>query len=246
MAAKRARVGFAPTSTAARGGPQTKYFDTGIAANITTAGTDWSNTEVACETYVNSSGTPAAYTDSALIPSAVGTGYGEVNGNRYYIKRVRVRGFVSKANLSGTNSVASPVKYRLVLVLDQSPNGVQAQGEDVIQDFGNAGANCCAFAKTAAGPFRLLKEWTGELHVTGVVNNASAGTCSMCYSVDDFMLQWQPRVPLEVNISSGGTTPAIGQLQSANVFLLAYGIDESDGAIPLTVTAAARCYYLDP
>ena len=54
---------------------ETKYFDTGINTSVTFGGTSWTGSEVPCDNYINSSGAAAAYTDSALIPSANGSGY---------------------------------------------------------------------------------------------------------------------------------------------------------------------------
>ena len=104
-------------------GPETKYFDVAIDADVTTAGTTWADTEVPCDFYVNSSGAPAAYTDSALIPTAQGSGYGQVDGLKYRIKKIRVRGALSTANLTAQATVSSGTITRLLLVMDTAPNG---------------------------------------------------------------------------------------------------------------------------
>ena len=64
---------FAPTPRVSALVPETKYFDTGISATVNWAGNTWASSEVPCDNYVNASGTAAAYTDSALIPSASGS-----------------------------------------------------------------------------------------------------------------------------------------------------------------------------
>lgn len=137
---------FAPTSRSASIlVPETKYFDVGIQTTVTTAGTTWADTEVFADNYVNSSGTPAAYTDAALIPSAQGSGYGQINGNRYKLKKIRVRGNIYAAPLVDQNDAPYPVTARLLLIMDTQPNGTQAQGETIMQDFGAAGENIHAF-----------------------------------------------------------------------------------------------------
>ena len=50
----------------------TKYFDCGFHYNVTGSANDWTGTEIPMDNYVNSSGTAAAYTDSAIIPSEIG------------------------------------------------------------------------------------------------------------------------------------------------------------------------------
>jgi len=52
--------------------PETKYFDTVFSQTVASA-QDWTGTEVPCVNYIQSDGTTVgAYTDSALIPSAIG------------------------------------------------------------------------------------------------------------------------------------------------------------------------------
>lgn len=226
--------------------PETKYFDTGINAAVTAAGTDWANTEVPCDNYVNASGTAAAYTDSALIPSAVGSGYGQVNGNRYKLKRVRVRGTVEPSGFSGQTAIGAGITGRLVLVMDTQPNGAQAQGEDVMQDIGAAGENEFTFQRVSnvSGRFRILKEKRFVFPVTAAVNNAAGTTVSYAYARLPFDFTYAPKVPLQVNITSANSTPAVAGLVTCNIFLLAYG-GAFAGATVLNIQAASRAYYCD-
>ena len=139
---------------------ETKYFDVGINVDVTAAGTDWANSEVPCDNYVNSSGVAAAYTDSCLIPTANGSGYGQVIGNKYNLKKLRVRGMLQIATQSDAADVGSPVTARIMLVRDKQPNGAQAQGEDVMQDLGAFGENAFSFMRVAdnVGRFEIIKE----------------------------------------------------------------------------------------
>jgi len=125
------------------GRPETKYFDCGINAAITTAGTTWADTEVPCDAYMTSDGaTTGAYTASALIPSSIGSGYGQIVGNKYNLKGLRVRGAAWISTLSDQPDINSPVYVRLILVMDTQCNGAQAQGEDIMQDMGALQENC--------------------------------------------------------------------------------------------------------
>lgn len=248
---KKARVynppvrSFAPTSRASLMMPETKYFDTGINASVTFAGTTWADSEVPCDNYVNSSGTPAAYTDSALIPSAVGSGYGQVNGNRYKLKKIRVRGAVTKATGSDQADALRSPQVRIMLIMDTQPNGTQAQGEDVMQDFGATQEQIYAFKRVASnsGRFRILKD---KFVVIKPTNSQTDGTNtgSIAFDAVPFSFQYQPKTPIQVNIASGNSTPTVAGLQSCNIFMMVVGAISS-GAQTIEVVACSRAYYCD-
>lgn len=231
---------FAPQSRVSVLYPETKYFDVGINVAVTSGGSDWTATEVACDNYINSSGTAAAYTDSALIPSAIGSGYGQVNGNRYKLKKIRVRGQLYTGPAQDQADVPTARAYRLMLVMDTQPNGAQAQGEDVMSDIG-ANETLYAFKRTStsSGRFRILKDKIGMFQVSAAGTDG-ASTNSIGYYDQQFSFQYQPKVPIQVNIKSGNSTPTIAGLESCNIFLL---LHTSGNAV--TIRAASRCYYCD-
>lgn len=237
---------FAPTSRQSAIVPETKYFDVGINATVTAGGNDWSATEVPCDNYINSSGASAAYTDSALIPSAIGSGYGQINGNRYKLKKLRVRGSLSVTTEQTATVADVAQQVRLLLVMDTQPNGAQAQGEDIMQDIG-AGAECLFSFKRVAessGRFRILKDKFITLQPAVAVNNASATTVSTAYNSAVFKLQYQPKEPILVNVKSGNSSPTVAGLGTCNIFMLAYRADPS-GAAGVLVRAASRAYFCD-
>ena len=92
--------------------PETKYFDTSFNVPIVGASGNWTSTEVACDAYVDADGSTAAYTASALIPSAIGSGYGQVDGNRYKLKKIRARGQITRAPSSdqADMNVGTPIR----------------------------------------------------------------------------------------------------------------------------------------
>lgn len=75
---------------------EVKYFDTTFSAAVQQTA-DWAASNVAMTSYLASDGTLTAYTDSAIIPSANGSGYGQVIGNKYILRALRVRGQCSFA-----------------------------------------------------------------------------------------------------------------------------------------------------
>lgn len=225
--------------------PETKYFDCGINTAVTWAGSTWASSEVPCDNYVNASGAAAAYTDSALIPSAVGSGYGQINGNRYKIKKIRVRGRL-RAGVTMDQADASPAVFaRAMLIMDTQPNGAQAQGEDIFQDIGEAGENIFSFKRvaTTSGRFRVLKDDFLTLDATNSqtdgTNTASVGYADAC-----FTWQYQPKMPIQVNVKSGNATPTVAGLVDCNIFMLVAAV-RAGSAIAINVTGASRCYYVD-
>lgn len=223
---------------------EVKYFDTGINAAITTAGTTWADTEVPCDNYVNSGGAAAAYTDSCLIPTAQGSGYGQVNGNKYLLKTLRVKGALYMPPVALGNGVSAAVPVRLVLVMDNMPSGAQAQGEDVFQDFGATEENAYSFLRMASGGGRytILKDKIVTINPMVAANNAAATTVSVAYAQPHF--KFAVKVNKEVQIKTGNATPTIAGTVNCNIFLLAFAYN-STAVQAITVQAAARAYYVD-
>lgn len=221
--------------------PETKYFDTGFNATVTSGAGDWTATEVPCDNYVNSSGTAAAYTDSCLLPTAVGSGYGQVQGNKYKFKKIRVRGVVSKSALADQPDVISSITTRLLLVLDTQPNGAQAQGETIMQDVGVSETlfSYQLMSTQASKRFRVLKDEILEMPVTATGTDG-ANTMSIGVRSAYFNWTYTPKSPIEVQISSNNATPAIAGALSHNVFLLLH-----TQGLAIEIQGAARAYYCD-
>ncbi len=244
----RARQGLTSTGRATVSFDETKYFDCGINTAVTWSGASWADSEVPCDNFVNSSGTAAAYTDSALVPSAVGSGYGQVNGNRYKLKKIRVRGNLSTAVRVDQADVQAPLMTRLLLVMDMQPNGAQAQGEDIIQDMGAGGENLFSFKRVAStsGRFRILKDhfvilqpgYTATDHATNSSTNSN-----VLYS-ENFSFQYQPKTPILCNIKSGNATPTVAGLVNCNIFML-LASNTSTSAVACTIVGSSRAYYVD-
>lgn len=224
---------------------ETKYFDCGINAAVTWAGTDWSASEVPCDNYINSSGTAAAYTDSCLLPTAIGSGYGQVNGNRYRLKKIRVRGQFTPGLAADQADVPGTVTVRALLVMDTMPNGVQAQGEDVLQDFGATGENLFAFQRVSAqsGRFRVLKDQIFDCDVSAAGTDG-VNTNSINFKDPQFSFTYTPKNPIQVNVRAGNATPTIAGTVDCNIFLLV-GAVRDGAAVAITVTGCSRAYYCE-
>lgn len=219
---------------------ETKYFDTGFNAQVTSGAADWTATEVPMDNYVNASGTAAAYTDSNLLPTAIGSGYGQVNGNKYSLIKIRCRGRLIALTDSDQADVPASIPYRLILVKDSQPNGAQAQGEDIMQDVG-AAETLYSYQRVADNPgrFKILKSMMGVINVSAVGTDGT-NTQSVGYIAETFSFQWKPRSPVVVNVKSGNAVPTIAGAVNCNIFLLLHNTNKA-----LTIQGASRAYYLD-
>jgi len=222
--------------------PETKYFDTAQSQTIAVA-VDWTGSEVPCTTYVQSDGTTVgAYTDSALIPSAIGAGYGQVNGNKYFLKNIRVRGAISPVVVSDAADVPAAAVARIILVHDTQPNGAQAQGEDVFTDMGTAAACNYSFLAMGAGGggrFRILKDKFVRLQ-PALAGTDGANTNSVVRSGATFSMSYKPKKPIQVVLKANSAVPTVASLSNNNFFILCHA---DVGAA--TFNSVTRAYYQD-
>jgi len=233
-----------PVSRARTSVPQeTKYFDTSIATSAG-SGADWTSTSLACTNYIQSDGTTVgAYTDAALIPSAIGAGYGQVQGNKYYLQRIRVKGEIQPQIGTDQADVNAGISVRLVLVHDTQPNGAQATGDLVFTDMGSISQCNYSFLAMGAGSggrFRILDD---QLIVCNqvVAGTDGASTNSVTAGKVAFQMSYSPKKPIQVILKANSSTPAIASLSNNNVFLLAH----SAGGAGAVVVACSRAYYTD-
>lgn len=224
--------------------PETKFFDTSLLFTVGSAG-DWTGTEVTCSNYIQSDGaTVGAYTDSALIPSALGTGYGQIQGTKYLLRSVHVRGEIQGGVGSDQADMISGRSVRLVLVQDMMPQGQQAQGEVIFTDLGIA-AQCnysyLALGAGTGGRFKILQDKVVMLQ-PATAGTDGTNTNSLGWNTASFKMSFVPKRPIEVQCKASGTTPAVSQLSNCNIFLLAHAA----GTTPtITLVGAARCAYVD-
>jgi len=221
---------------------ETKYFDTSFQQTISTAA-DWTGTEVPCTNYIQSDGTTVgAYTDSALLPSAIGAGYGQINGNKYYLKGLRIKGIVQPNVLTDQADVAPTIFSRVTVVLDTQPQGAQAQGENVFTDMGGAQQSQMSFLAMAAGSggrFQILKDKT-MTHDAGSAATDGASTNSCARQGRAFKFNYKWKKPLAIQLKANSATPTVVSLSNCNIFILAH-ITTGTGVI----YGCARAYYTD-
>jgi len=220
---------------------ETKYFDTSLLQTIAFAA-DWTGTEVPATNYIQSDGTTVGnYTDSALIPSAIGSGYGQVNGNKYYLKHIRIKGCIIPSVTVDSADVLTARTTRLVLVEDTQPQGSQAQGENVFTDMGTSTQNNYSFLAMAAGSggrFRILKDKL-FIHQPANAGTDGANTNSVVNSGNTFKFNVKFAKPRQVILKANSSVPTVASLSNCNIFLLAH----TDATA--VITACSRAYYCD-
>lgn len=222
---------------------EVKYFDTAFSASVASTA-DWAAANVAMTSVVGGDGALAGYTDCGLIPSAVGTGYGQIIGNKYIARALRVRGELSCTPLNGQTVVVNPPSVRVVLVHDTQPNGAQELGPNVFLDMGTASINNYSFQQMGAGMpgrFKILGTKEYFFRDCSVVNDAAGVSSSITLAKVPFSFVKQWKRGLKTCIKAGGTTPAIAQLIDNNIFLLAHATP----GYTVTIQGCGRCYYVD-
>lgn len=224
---------------------EVKYFDTSFDYTLSTAN-DWgTSTVLLAATYVNSSGSVASYVGAPLIPSSIGSGYGQIVGNSYLIKRIKVRGVL----YPGTNNTADAVRngnaVRLIMVQDMQPNGAQAAANTFLTDFGVGGQNISSFMSIASGTggrFRFLYDKIIKLPVgTSACSAPPQINTGGQLEVVEFEKTWKRGLRVYVTNTTPG--PAVANLSNCNIFLVAQS--SNSGVATVLWRACTRCSYYD-
>lgn len=226
---------------------ETKYFDVAINDDVTATVTTWADSEVVCSHQITAAGGSTAYTGSALLPTAQGAAYGQVNGNKYWVKHFRFKGKVSVPVTTSLANVTNGPTVRVLLVLDKQPNGAQAQGEQVMQSFGVGPQNAFTFQDVGdtVGRFQVIRDKIMILKPVATDNNSSASTGSIAFEQRMLKLNWKPQVPVKVSIKSNSNTQGVAQTNSHNLFLLVFGITDAGSSVAVNLTGCGRTYYVD-
>lgn len=226
-------------------GPGYKYFDCQFDGSIASSN-DWSTSVIAMDRYMAADGsTPTAYTDAAMIPTAIGTGYGQVLGNKYRIHKLKVRGCVITPFATGAGA-GVPGRVRLILVLDTQPNGAQASGASIFPDWGSSNQNIDTYlsmAGSSAGRFIILADWREVLDPQVVYYDGTSVRNGAQGKLFEFEKVWKNG--LEVYLKGGAATPTVASLCNRNIFLVGMSYNETAGAQSYQVRGFSRCCFVD-
>lgn len=185
-------------------GPELKFYeDFSSTASIQTDGT-------VCDGAMN------------LIPG--GSGISQHNGFRAVLKSMHIR-----ASIAAPNTSDEGIYVRILLVLDKQCNGAAAIPQDVLYhstDLVTASAEYLAFNNLAnKRRFRVLKDQIFSL--PAVYSTAYNGTTNACRIVSvpfEWHIPFKTGLPIRYDTTG---TPTVSNVQSNNLFMLAYS--SSDG-----------------
>lgn len=229
--------------------PEVKYFDCAFQQNFEGAANTWGTSNTLLMTsYMNADGsTVSSYTGAAIIPSAIGNGYGQVVGNKYMIKKIKVRGTVWKAAITDAVTPDS-VLVRVLLVQDTQPNGAQVDPATFMTDWGSANNlinSYQAIASGSGGRIRILADKFIPLQI--IPGEApSADSTYTYYERKQFTFSKTWKKGLKVVIKSGSATPSVASLSDMNIFMVVCTSETTDGSNDSTqIAGVTRCSYVD-
>lgn len=207
---------------------------------------DWASAVISMDQYMGSDGsTPTAYTDAALIPSAIGPGYGQIIGNKYKIYRLKIRGCIITPFATGTGAGVAG-RVRLALVLDTQANGAQASGSSIFPDWGSSNQNIDTYvsmAGSSAGRFVILDDWLAVIDPAVVYYDGTSVRNGLDGKLFEFEKTWERG--LDVHVKSGSSTPTVASLSDRNIFLVGLSYNETAGAQSFQIRGFSRCFYVD-
>lgn len=192
-----------------------KVFDVQGSVTIDNAAT-WTSSAISTENYIQSDGvTVGALSQTTLIPSAQGSGFGQVVGTLYRLRKTSVRGSI----VMGATDTAFPQVIRLSMILDLAPNLGAPAPADMFTDWGAASELLLSFPSAGlkgAGRYRVVCDKIVVLQPSAV------STTTGGFHAEPFELIWAPRGGELVHIKGGGSAPNVNLLADRNVFLVAH------------------------
>lgn len=226
--------------------PEVKYFDCQFDHTDDGAATAPGTANVILmQTYVNADGsTVSAYTGAALIPSAIGNGYGQVIGNKYLIKKLKVRGSIIRPASGASTPGPAAGLVRILLVQDTQPNGAQFDPAGMFTDFGTVDKFINSFQAIASGSggrIRILADKFIPMDPVGITADTTLKSAGSSRQFS-FTKTWKKG--LKVVVKSGASTPAVASLSDMNIFMVAF-VRDSNVSSDYHITGVSRCAYVD-
>lgn len=220
--------------------PEVKYFDCMFDADQSvTASTP---AALPMTSYMAADGsTVTAYTDAAIIPSAIGNGYGQVIGNKYLIKKVKVRGTISRPTTAGAEPSAVA---RVLLLQDTQPNGAQVLGNTIFTDWGDGPQSQNSFQSISSGTGGRIRILADRFITIEATDSNAATSASYQTKMFNFSKSWKKG--LKTVVKSGSATPTVASLSDNNIFLLVGVFSQgTQTASSFNVYGCTRCSYVD-
>lgn len=232
--AKRRRIIRIP-----RIGVRLKNFDTSLDNTYVSPSVNWVTTYLSFDQYQNTSNAPATYNYACLVPTAVGSGNGQVNGDKFHLRDLRWKGEITKGLQVGT-ALAEPTVIRLALVLDKQCNAAQENGAQIFDQWNNKSSAFAFRNMQRAGRFRIIKDYKIKLDQTSLSIDPTSTTLENQSQKRIVKGAWHPKYPIPFEIKGTSSTPDVAQLTTNNLFWVCH-----TQGVQVTIRMACRCYYYD-
>lgn len=209
-----------------------KYFDTQLAnTTLNASATDWTATEVDPTTL------------NCLFVPVLGDDFNNRTGRNVRLMKIKVRGEIRYAVQTNQATLDITPKVRLILYVDRQTNGVQAQGEDLIQSGSATAPSIDMFQNVNNfGRFRVLRDRTFTLTQPNVVAATAAGNTIIqggCVKNFEFNYTWKKGLVVHFNNTNGGT---VADIVDNSIHLVC---NASDNAIAPQINYKVRSTFLD-
>lgn len=220
--------------------PELKVFDTrgGLALDETA----WAYLPPAA--YITSDGvTVGAYSDSALIPSATGSGFGQSQGPSYTLYGVDVD---AQVDVNIANDNPAPICCRVCLIEDTQPNGVNPIVPFCFQNWSYMPATLGSFeslSNGAAGRYKILQDETFYIDSAGGIL-VSAGVLRGYFQGKLLKFRYVWPEGRAVYKKTNSATPTMAALSNCNIFLAGCRLP-SGGSQDVNINFTARAWFLD-
>lgn len=209
---------------------ESKYFDSGQFIAVP-EGTAWTGTEVDPTTL-----------NTLCVPTE-GSDINNRIGRKIQVYKLSLRGLVQSTAEADEADVLGTPAIRIVLFQDKQTNGVQAQGEELMQApyTPDVGVTFTTFQNTANfGRFRMLKDIILRPRiVTAVTDGASTSSQNTSDISFKITVKFKKPVIIKFNATNGGT---IGDIVDNSFHLLA---QKSNANFAHTLKYTCRTYYKD-
>ncbi len=222
-----------------------RYFDMGLDEGMVWLG-NWANSVITPNVYVTTDGTTVSNFSPPLIPSVTGVGYSRVDGKRYMLSEVFVRGQVRVEHLEGAPRIGDDRKGRMLLVLDKQANKTQAAGGDVLQNLGDLHQTLYSFPNDFEYPgrFQILHDELIMFNVEAESVHAS-NMHDTAFASHQFSFGYKWDKMLEVPLSHiNDDVPHVSGLPKYNVFLM-LAVNKDSGIDFVFINGATRVVYYD-
>lgn len=211
---------------------ESKYYDAWLSNTvIVNTATSWAGTEV-----------DPSPRNTLFVPTE-GSDINNRIGRKVSLYKLAVNGIITPTGVSDAADVDSSGAIRVILFQDMQTNGVQAQGEELMQVSTSAELGVSAFQNPANfGRFRVLKDLILRPRlVTAVTDGTNTSSQNTSQIVFKMVVKFKKPVVVKFNATNAGT---VGDIVDNSFHMLAMYSVPNPG-ITYSISYKSRGYYKD-